>query len=109
MPDTIEIKPAAMCLRRIAREPQVESHQLTTPAGKPLTTKKASGQRASKTGLVLEMLSRADGATIEQIVEATGWLAHTTRAALTGLRKKGHVIISEKREDAGRVYRVEAV
>jgi len=69
----------------------------------------ASGQHASKIGLVLELLSRADGATIEQIVEATGWLTHTTRAALTGLRKKGHVIISEKREGASRVYRVEAV
>ena len=69
----------------------------------------ASGQHASKIGLGLELLSRADGATIEQIVEATGWLTHTTRAALTGLRKKGHVIISEKREGARRVYRVEAV
>ncbi|WP_363830547.1 DUF3489 domain-containing protein [Sphingobium sp. LMC3-1-1.1] len=109
MPDTIEIKPAAKYLRKMAREPQAESHQLTTPASKPLTAKEASGQHASKIGLVLELLSRADGATIEQIVEATGWLTHTTRAALTGLRKKGHVIISEKREGASRVYRVEAV
>lgn len=105
MPDTIEIKPAAKC----AREPQAESHQLTMPAGKSLTAKKTSGQHSNKTGLVLELPSRADGSTIEQIVEATGWLAHTTRAALTGLRKKGHVITSEKREGAGRVYRVEAV
>lgn len=71
--------------------------------------KPAPKQHASKISLVLELLSRTDGATIEQIVEATGWLAHTTRAALTGLRKKGHVIISEKREGADRVYRVEAV
>jgi hypothetical protein len=104
MPDTLETKPAVKRPRRMAREPQAESHQLTTPAGKSLTAK-----QPSKIALVLELLSGADGATIEQIVEATGWLAHTTRAALTGLRKKGHVIISEKREGAGRVYRVEAV
>ena len=109
MPDTIEIEPAAKRLRKMAREPQAESHQLTIPASVPLTAKRPSGQRGSKTGMVLELLSRADGATIEQIVEATGWLAHTTRATLTGLRKKGHVIISEKREGADRVYRVEAV
>lgn len=109
MPDTIETKPAPKRLRRMARAPQGESHQLMTLAGKPLMAKKASAQHASKIGLVFELLSRADGATIEQIMEATGWLAPTTRAALTGLRKKGHVITSEKREGAGRVYRVEAV
>jgi hypothetical protein len=39
---------------------------------------------------------------------ATGWLPHTTRAALTGLRKKGHVIEKTKRDDAT-CYRIEAV
>ena len=78
------------------------------PMPDTIEIKPAPKQHASKTALVIELLSRADGATIEQIVEATGWLAHTTRAALTGLRKKGHVITSEKREGAGRVYRVEA-
>jgi hypothetical protein len=34
------------------------------------------------------------------MVEATGWLPHTTRAALTGLRKKGHVLEKSKRDDA---------
>jgi hypothetical protein len=29
------------------------------------------------------------GATLAALVKATGWLPHTTRAALTGLRKKG--------------------
>ncbi len=31
-------------------------------------------------------------ATLDALIEATGWLPHTTRAALTGLRKKGYVI-----------------
>ena len=49
--------------------------------------------------------SRPAGATIDQLVAATGWLPHTTRAALTGLKKKGHVLTSEKREEQARVYR----
>jgi hypothetical protein len=38
-------------------------------------------------------------ATPIEMVEATGWLPHTTRAALTGLRKKGHAIAKGKRGD----------
>ena len=43
----------------------------------------------SKLALVIEVLRRADGATIIDLTQATGWLPHTTRAALTGLRKRG--------------------
>lgn len=50
----------------------------------------------SKTSQVLEMLRRPEGATLAQLVGATGWLPHTTRAALTGLRKKGHAIAKDK-------------
>jgi Protein of unknown function (DUF3489) len=41
-------------------------------------------------------------------MEATLWLPHTTRAALTGLRKKGHVVAKFKGEDGKTVYRIEA-
>lgn len=33
----------------------------------------------------------------EEMVETTGWLPHTTRAAMTGLKKKGHTIKRDKR------------
>ena len=33
-----------------------------------------------------------DGATLAELVAATGWLPHTTRAALTGLRKRGYAV-----------------
>ena len=55
---------------------------------------------------MLELLIRPEGATIEQLVDATGWLSHTTRTALTGLKKKGHAVTSDKAEGAARVYRV---
>ena len=53
----------------------------------------------TKTAHVLTMLRRDEGATLADLVAATGWLSHTTRAALTGLRKKGHAIERGKRDD----------
>ena len=41
------------------------------------------------------------------MVETTGWLPHTTRAALTGLRKKGHAIEKTRRGDVT-CYRIAA-
>ncbi len=54
----------------------------------------------SKIALVVTLLERSEGATLNEMVEATGWLPHTTRAALTGLRKKGRSIEKSKRDDA---------
>lgn len=53
------------------------------------------------------LVVRDEGATLEQMVAATGWLPHTTRAALTGLKKKGYVISSDK-VDGVRTYRAVA-
>ena len=55
---------------------------------------------ASKIDKVLALLRRPEGATLAEMVEATGWLPHTTRAALTGLKKKGHTIDKSKRDEA---------
>jgi hypothetical protein len=52
---------------------------------------------SNKIADVLALLGRADGATSAELIDATGWLPHTTRAALTGLRKKGHCIERSKR------------
>ncbi len=51
----------------------------------------------SKIDQVLALLDGEQGATLTEITELTGWLPHTARAALTGLRKKGHVITRGKR------------
>ena len=67
-----------------------------------------AGPRAgSKQALVLEMIGRESGATLDDLVAATGWLPHTTRAALTGLRKKGHQLAKSK-DERGTVYRISA-
>ncbi len=54
------------------------------------------------------MLQRPDGATIDQIVKATGWQRHTVRGAIAGALKKklGLSVTSEKAEDGPRVYRI---
>lgn len=43
----------------------------------------------SKAGIVLALLEAPEGATLAKLMQVTGWQAHTTRAALTGLRKRG--------------------
>ena len=60
--------------------------------------REAPATRATtKSELVLNLLRRSEGATLGELVEATGWLPHTTRAALTGVRKKGNVVEKSKR------------
>ena len=62
---------------------------------------------SSKNGLVVDLLRRPTGATLDELVAATGWLPHTTRAVLTGLRKKGHTVLRGKRDDVT-CYSIEA-
>ncbi len=101
-PISTEAKSANKRPRKMAREPKAETASSGASAPAP------AAKRQSKADLVLGLLQRGEGATIEQLVEATGWLPHTTRAALTGLKKKGHSVVSDKREGGSRNYRVVA-
>ena len=56
-------------------------------------------REGSKLAAVVELLRREGGATVEQLADAMGWLPHTTRAALTGLRKRGFGIDRRKAKD----------
>jgi len=62
--------------------------------------------RKTKTALVRDMLTRPDGANLAELCKATGWQAHTVRAALSGLRKAGHVIERWKDAAGQSVYRI---
>jgi hypothetical protein len=73
--------------------------QTKTTICKPRTRKPAaSAKPATKIGRVVELLRRGEGASLAELVKATGWLPHTARAALTGLKKKGHVLSKAKRD-----------
>ena len=77
-----------------------------TPADQDASSPKP--QRITKQQTMIDMLSRTEGATIEELVEATGWLSHTCRGAMSGALKKklGLTITSEKEDQRGRVYRL---
>ena len=59
----------------------------------------AAPREGSKLAAVVDLLRREGGATIDQLADAMGWLPHTTRAALTGLRKRGFGIDRRKAKD----------
>lgn len=62
----------------------------------------------SKQAQMIELLKRPDGATLNQLIEATGWQAHTVRGAMAGALKKklGLNIESEKTDGQERKYRI---
>ncbi len=64
--------------------------------------------RETKLTKVIELLSRPAGATIDQIVDATGWQKHTVRSALSHAlaKKRGYQIVSDKTKDGKRIYKI---
>ncbi|GAC1554898.1 MAG: hypothetical protein NVS2B5_15080 [Beijerinckiaceae bacterium] len=78
--------------------------------GSPVEIPRSVAPRpGSKQARVVAMLCKERGTTLGALIKATGWLPHTTRAALTGLRKRGFVI--ERIADEGRrsIYRIQAI
>lgn len=97
--------------------PEAPSAALTTArAGSPTkrSRKSSAGCTAlaaipgTKQALLIELLKRKNGATIDEVVEATGWQAHSVRGAISGVLKKklGLKVSSAKVEGRGRVYRI---
>ena len=72
--------------------------------------KKAAGkatERSNKKAEVLAMMKRAKGVTLADIMEATGWQAHTVRGFVSILGSKGgEKIESSKSESGARTYRI---
>ncbi len=63
-------------------------------------------KKQTKSAEVIVLLSRAKGATLDEVCQATNWQSHSVRAFLTGLRKKGLVLAKEQRGDGGTSYRI---
>ena len=64
-------------------------------------------KKQSKSATVTKMLSRGSGATLAEIVKATGWKEHSCRAFLSGVRKTNK-LLKEQRPDGKTAYRIEA-
>jgi hypothetical protein len=75
------------------------------PAKKAGRTKKAAGNpkadRTSKRGEVIGMMKRAKGATLPEIMKATGWQPHTVRGFVSILGNKGGETIESSKNSAG--------
>lgn len=87
---------------------QAEETGAATDAAAPKRKRRTGPRPDTKQAQLIAMLRRPKGATIAQVVEATGWQPHTVRGAIAGALKKklGLNVTSEKVEGRGRVYRI---
>jgi hypothetical protein len=77
---------------------EISSH--TVEAGK------VAPRKGSKLASVMALLRRSEGATIDLLTKATGWLPHTTRAAITGVRKRGYAVVLDRSAEGASIYRL---
>src|SRR5215207_8513698 len=89
-----------------APEPKRRSKKVAEPGLAQRET--GAPRRGSKRAQIIALMRGVTGATLNDMVEVTGWLPHTTRAALTGLRHKGYAIARDKNAEAKTVYRIDA-
>jgi hypothetical protein len=115
---TVEDTPAASeqvaavgdALHVITQAPSPEAAQGTRAPATPSSLHapvQIEPRSTSKIAAVIGLLSRAQGASLAELIASTGWLPHTTRAALTGLRKRGYLVVLDRTDrQQGSVYRV---
>ena len=98
-PVTLRATPLAYSTLGITNNPAPEAslHLIAEPARRRAGTKQDT---------LIAMLRTPEGANIEEIVAATGWLSHTVRGSMSGALKKklGLTITSERIDGRGRVY-----
>lgn len=87
-------------IRRMAREPQPQASSSTTDAPPA-----ARERKPSKLDLLEAMLVRDGGASIAEIVDASGWQQHSVRGAMAGALKKRGLVIASEKTDGTRRYR----
>ena len=77
-------------------------------AAEVLKPKVPTPRAGTKQATLIAMLRAPDGATMEAIIAATGWLPHTARGVMSGAlgKKLGLVVTSVKEGDGARVYRI---
>jgi hypothetical protein len=81
-----------------------------TPTGATPKDGAPPSREGSKKAIVLDLLRRPDGATLTDIMTATGWQAHSVRGFLSGAlsKKMGLVVESLKTPEGARAYRIKA-
>ena len=81
----------------------IHKHAAEVPAPKPPTPR-----AGTKQAMLISLLQAPKGATMDEIVAATGWLPHTARGVMSGAlgKKLGLVVTSGKEAGGARVYRI---
>lgn len=111
---------AALGITDEATDPPVEASEQSTSAAVAVDAERSVDQASApvieparpqprpgtKQALLVDMLRQEHGASVEAIMAATGWLSHTVRAALTGLRKKGYHLAKDRSESGTTIYRL---
>lgn len=94
--------------RRFARMPGSNAPPpVALPKAAARAERPKTAGRTTKVDILVALLSRAEGATIGQMMEATGWQSHSVRGFLAGtLKKKPGITLSSVRTDVGRTYHV---
>ena len=79
----------------------------TTTKPKPARkTVRAASERSNKKAGVIALMQRSKGATLAEIMETTGWQAHTVRGFVSLLASKGGLTIESSKNNAGdRTYK----
>ena len=119
----VEVQPGASAAAAPLPEADVDSSAMSTGSGttgraaspSKAKSKRPGGAEASgadrppastKRAVLIGMLERAEGASVTEIGQRLGWLPHTVRAAITGLRHAGREVSRSKDPSGQSVYRV---
>jgi len=89
-----------------AQEPLPDSIDSSETSHHATGAGKATPLQGSKLASLIALLRRSEGATIDVLTKATGWLPHTTRAAITGVRKRGYSVLLDRSAEGASVYRL---
>lgn len=98
--------PAATRRARASSKPARPAAGDSTSATTTRTVERAASRAGSKHARLVAMLAAADGATLDALASSLGWLPHTTRAAMSGLRKRGMAIERLRGADGRSLYRI---
>jgi hypothetical protein len=98
-------KAAARRKAPIARSSTGSSESVKAASENPSSSVSVGRTSGTKQNLIIGLLQREQGASVPELAAATGWLPHTTRAALTRLRQSGHELLKEKRDTGETAYR----
>jgi hypothetical protein len=74
---------------------------------RPLELNHITFRAGTNQALIAGLLEQEQGATLDELIAATGWLPHTTRAALTGLLRKGFALDKSIRENGKTAWHIE--